>query len=147
MKYRLLMVIILVGIALFLPLGGCIPQYQAEIEALTQENMALKTELEKLKANYPPRDFASLTELREWVERNDVSNKPTTEYADDWYIMALDIQADALEDGHVINVDYDVVDEEGGMLVWCTAIADGRLYYWDPETDDIWEEFAFGTLK
>lgn len=115
-KYRLLMVIIIMGVIFASPLVGCIPQYQAEIEALTQENVALKTELEQLKANCPPRDFASLTELREWVERNDVSNKPTTEYADDWYIMALDIQADALEDGYVINVDYDVVDEEGGCL-------------------------------
>ena len=79
------------------------------------------------------------------MERNDVSDKPVTEYAEDWFSKALEIQADALEDGYIVNADYDVFEEDEGITVWCTAIAGGRLFFWDPETDEVNEEIVFGT--
>lgn len=115
-------------------------------DELNEDYEAVTDELSQMKQIYPPRDFNSLSELRDWVENNDVSEKPVTQYVEDWYVRSLEIQEDAIKDGYVVSADYDV-DEDGLVIAWCTAIAGGRLFYWDPETDVLFEEFALGTLK
>jgi len=117
----------------------------ASYDELNEDYEAVNQELSQIEESHPPRDFDSLSELRDWVESNDVSEKPITTYEEDWFLRALEIQADAVEDGYVVSADYDVDDD--GIIVWCTAIAGGRLFFWDPETDDIFEEYGFGTLK
>lgn len=121
-------------------------QLDARYEELNADYQTANDELTQIRSTFPPRDFDSLTELREWLEGNDVSEKPTTLYAEDWYGRALELQEDALMDGYVISVDYDAA-EEGMITIWCTAIVGGRLFYWDPETDDVMEEFGLGTVK
>ena len=92
------------------------------------------------------RDFSSLSELEDWLRANDVSERPTSEYAEAWFRKALEIQEDALKDGYIISADYDVITETE-LFVWCTAVVNGRVFFWDPETDDVYEEYAFGTVK
>ena len=121
-----------------IPLAGCTGVSQAEYEAV-------KDELAQIKEVYPPHDFSSLSELNEWLLENDVSEKPATEYAEDWYGRALEVQEDALKDGYVVSADYDATEE--GAAVWCATIINGRIFYWDPETDEVFEEYAFGTVK
>ena len=101
----------------------------------------------RVKEVYPPRDFSSLSELQDWLRANDVSDRPTTEYAEDWFRKAIEIQQDALRDGYIVSADYDVIVEDEGIVVWCTTIINGRLFYWDPETDDVYEEYGLGTVK
>lgn len=116
-------------------------------DELNADYEKVSSEMSQMRENYPPRDFSSLTELRDWVESNDVSEKPVTTYVEDWFVRALEVQADAIEGGYVVSADYDV-DEDGMIVaVWCTAIAGGRLFYWDPETNELFEEYALGTLK
>jgi hypothetical protein len=93
------------------------------------------------------KDFSSLDELEEWLVENDVSEKPVTEYAEDWYRRALEVQSDALADGYVVSVDYDVMEDGESMTVWCTAVVGGRVFYWDPETDEVYEEYSLGTVR
>jgi hypothetical protein len=108
---------------------------------------ALETELNEMKEICPPADFSSLSELEDWLSANEVSEEPITEYADDWYRKALTIQEDALEDGYIISADYDLSEDGESASVWCVAIVRGRVFFWDPETDYVTEEFFFGTVK
>ena len=146
---------------------------QAELETLYAENAGLEAEMESLQLDYddlntrydelnsqkesisnelsqleelcPPKEFSSLTELRTWVQNNEVSEIPASTYAEDWMARAYQLQEDALHDGYVISVDYDY-DEEG-YYVYNTAIVNGTIFYWDPESDEVLEEFGFGTIK
>ncbi len=88
-----------------LPLAGCVP-----------------------KSEY--RDFTSLSELQDWLLENDVSEKPSTKYAEDWYGRALEVQEDALKAGYIVS-----------------AVINGKVFYWDPETDEVFEEYYLGTVK
>jgi predicted nuclease with TOPRIM domain len=116
-------------------------------DELNEDYESLESELSQVEECQSPRDFSSLSELRDWVESNDVSEKPITDYVEDWFVRALEVQEDAIADGYVVSADYDV-DEEGSIVgVWCTAIAGGRLFFWDPETDELFEEYALGTVK
>ena len=111
------------------------------------EYEALEAELDGIKEVCPPKDFSSIAELEDWLSTNDVSEEPITEYADEWYRKALKIQEDALEDGYIVSADYDIWDDGETATVWCVAIARGRVFFWDPETDDVIEETFFGTVK
>jgi len=137
----------LVGVCLIVvPLAGCVGVSQSEYEALQADYEAVKQELVEIKEVYPPRDFSSLRELQDWLLANDVSEKPATMYAEDWYGRALELQEDALKDGYIVSADYDVVTETE-LAVWCTTIINGMVFYWDPETDEVYEEYGLGTVK
>ena len=118
---------------------------QADYDELNAEYEVVETELAEIKEVYPPKDFPSLTVLNDWLLENDVSEKPATTYADDWYGRALEVQEDALKDGYIVSADYDATEE--GAAAWCITVINGRIFYWDPETDEVFEEYAFGTVK
>ncbi len=120
---------------------------QADYDQLNTEHEAVENELTEIKEVYPPEDFPSLSELKDWLLENDVSEKPDTTYADDWYGRALEVQEDALKDGYIVSVDYDYDAEDDSYFVWCTTIINGRIFYWDPEIDDVFEEDDLGTVK
>jgi hypothetical protein len=98
-------------------------------------------------AKYEYRDFSSLSELQDWLLQNDVSEKSASNYAEDWYGRALEVQEDALKDGYIVSADYDYDSEEDTYTVWCVTIINGKIFYWDPETDDVLEEYGLGTVK
>jgi len=68
-------------------------------------------------------------------------------YASQWYSKALEIQGDALNDGYVISADYDYNAETGLYTVYCVAIIDGDIWYWDPETDEPLADYSLGKVK
>jgi len=135
---RLVMAVGILSLTVLL-LSGC-GISEAEYEAL-------EAELNDLKEVCPPRDFSSLSELEDWLSNNDISEEPITEYADDWYRKALRIQEDALEDGYIVSADYDLWEDGETASVWCVAIVRGRVFFWDPESDELTEEIFFGTVK
>jgi len=148
----LIIVLVIVYLSVF-PLAGCgIPKgeheaLQADYDELQANYDAVVEELDAIKEVYPPRDFSSIRELEEWLQANDVSDRPVTEYADDWYRRALEIQEDALRDGYIVSADYDLMEDGESAVVWCVAIINGRAFFWDPETDEVAEESFFGTVK
>ncbi len=113
---------------------------QADYEAVNQE-------LAEIKEVYPPRDFSSLGELRDWLEANDVSEKPVTPNAEDWYGRAIEVQEDALRDGYIVSVDYDYFEDTDDYFIWCITIIDGDIWYWDPETDEAFQGTELGKVK
>lgn len=138
---------VLVGVVFLLVsliMVGCgVPQ--EEYDELTEENASLQEELSTLKTLYPPHDFSSLSELQEWLAQNEVSEREDVTSGERWYSKALEIQEDALMDGYIISVDYD--DDEGNTSVFCVAIIDGDIWYWDPETDEPMQDDTWGKVK
>jgi len=136
---------VILGSAVVLLVGCGVPQ--ADYDELNTAHEAVEKELAEIKEVYPADDFSSLSELNDWLLENDVSKKPVTTYADDWYGRALEVQEDALKDGYIVSVDYDYDAEDDSYLVWCTTIINGKIFYWDPETDDVFEDNDLGTVK
>ncbi len=120
---------------------------QADYDELDANYEAVEAELAEIKEVYPPKDFPSLTALNDWLLENDVSEKPATTYADDWYGRALEVQEDALRDGYIVSADYDYDPAEEIYVVWCITIINGRVFFWDPETDEVFEDSLIGTVK
>lgn len=78
-------------------------------------------------------DFPDYDTLASWADGN---TQPFEEGdgAETWYKAALDVQRAASEDGYLVSA---VITVNPGnpeeYLVWCTAMADGDLYWWYPE--------------
>ncbi len=127
-------------------LAGCgIPQ--SEYDELNANYEAAQNELAEIKEVYPPKDFPSLAALNDWLLENDVSEKPDTTYAEDWYGRALEVQEDALKDGYVVSADVDYNEDDDVYFVFCVTIINGKVFYWDPETDEVFEYDVLGTVK
>ena len=52
-----------------------------------------------------------------------------------------------MKDGYIVSVNYDYDAEDDSYSVWCTTIINGRIFYWDPETNGVFEDNDFGTVK
>jgi len=120
---------------------------KAELDGIQAQYDEAVQELDSIKAVYPAGDFPSLAQLTRWLSENDISEGPESKYAEDWYLKALEIQAEALRDGYIVSVDYDTAEDGESISVWCTTIINGRVFFWDPETDEIFEESLLGTVK
>ena len=107
---------------------------QDDLAGLQTLHDSTQAELADIKQLYPPRDFSSEQELREWLAANDVSDLPPLSMLDveHRYARALMIQEDALADGYIISVDFDAP-----IYVACIAIIDGYLWVWEPESDNV----------
>jgi len=62
-------------------------------------------------------------------------------------MRALEVQEDALLDGYIISVDYDYNSTEDTYTVFCVTIIDGDIWYWDPETDEVYQDASLGKVK
>jgi len=108
----------------------------ADLEVTEAELEAAKEELAKIEKVYPPRDFSSSTELRDWLAANTVSESPPTNIAETLYMKGLEIQEDALKDGYIISVDLDPGKQKDEWYITCVAVIDGNLWAWGPESDE-----------
>lgn len=114
-----------------------------QLDSSEAELNKVKDELSEIKEVYPARHFDTYTELRTWVRSNDVSEQPIVDEAEKWYEKALDIQEAALKDGYIISAWIEYYPDEEVYVVICTAVADGDVWMWDPETNDL---FNFSQL-
>jgi len=108
---------------------------QANYNKLNDENTAVTQELANIKKVYPARYFTSLTELRDWLYGNNISERSTTTTAEGLYAKALDLQEAAMKDGYIISA---FIEHTQGNTFWigCKAVIDGNIYSWDVETDE-----------
>lgn len=110
---------------------------QAQFDSAKAELENVKDELAETKKVYPPRDFSSLSELREWLLSNDVSERPASTNAENLYSKALEIQEDALADGYRVSAWIDYYPDEEMFYVLCQAVVDGDVWVWNPEDDEL----------
>ena len=118
---------------------------EAERDSLSGQLSQAQSSLASLQADYdvisavfPPRDFATVAELQNWLGQNEVSELPPVNIFDieGLYSKALKVQADAAEDGYIISVDIDMISSSLAYVA-CVAIIDGDFWWWDPETDEL----------
>ena len=127
--------------------GADYAKLEDDYAAVKADYEAASKELAEIKQVYPPRDFTSISELEDWLAENDMSERAVTEYADAWYRKALQVQEDALKDGYIVSADYDYYEVDDTYDVYCVAIIDGDIWYWDPETDEPLQDDSLGKVK
>ncbi|MBA7672740.1 hypothetical protein ES703_80927 [subsurface metagenome] len=143
-------VILSLAMVLLVGCGVSISEYealQADYDELNANYAAVEAELAEIKEVYPPRDFSSLSELQDWLLQNDVSERALATTAERWYSKALEIQEDALIDGYMVSADYDYDPETDLFYIFCVTIINGDIWYWDPETDEPYQEHYLGKVK
>jgi hypothetical protein len=119
---------------------------EADLAALQTMHDSTKAELADIKQLYPPRDFSSEQELREWLAANDVSEQPAATTVEEMYAKGLAIQEAAARDGYIISVDFEV-PYEFFYFVYCVAIIDGDIWLWEVETDDLFKAQNWDKVK
>lgn len=147
MKQKILIVAALLFVGLLVVSGCAAGVSLEEYDAVVAERDAAQADLAALQEICPPRNFASLTELETWLAANTISEEATATYANGWFRKALRLQQDALEDGYIISADYDYDLYTELYAVWCNTVVGGKLFYWDPETDEVFEEYGLGTVQ
>ena len=154
-RYWLLIGLVTLGVLLVLLLVS-----RSDYEALQQENESLEANYAQLDNNYitvnnelaeirkvhPPRDFSSLEELQNWLLSNDVSELPPASTVEQLYSKGLTIQEDALKDGYIISVDFEV-PYPFMYFVYGVAIIDGNIWLWEVETDEPWKAEGLDKVK
>jgi cell division protein FtsL len=120
---------------------------QTEKDTLQTNYNAVNKELTEIKKVYPPRDFSSLSELRNWLLANDVSKQPVATTAENLYSKALEIQEDALADGYVVSVDLDYEAQTDSFYISCVTIINGDIWAWHPENDEPVQYTGLGKVK
>jgi len=108
---------------------------QANYNKLNDENNSVKQELATIKKVYPARYFSSLTELRNWLNGNNISERSVTTTAEGLYAKALDLQEAAMKDGYIISAFIEHL-QGGSFYIGCKAVIDGNIYSWNVETDE-----------
>ncbi len=109
---------------------------QADYDELNTEYEAVQNALAEVEAVYPPKDFSSLSELQNWLLTNDVSERPLATIAENLYSKALEMQEDALKDGYIVSAWIDYYPDTEEFYINCTAVVDGNVWIWNPETDE-----------
>jgi hypothetical protein len=121
-------------------LSGCVSksayeELQTERDAVLSQLANLQAEYDALIEVYPPRDFSTLAELQQWLSQNDVSEQPASASVEEMYAKGLALQQDAIEDGYVISVDFEI-PYPFFYFVYGVAIIDGEIWLWEVETDE-----------
>jgi septal ring factor EnvC (AmiA/AmiB activator) len=122
-----------------------VSELTSNLDGKKAELEATKKELADIKSVYPLRDFASVSELKDWLRANDVSEQPEAANAENWYSQALEIQKDAMEDGYYIWVDIDEIGTNR-YVVACVALIGGDLWAWTPDSDEPIQLTWFGKV-
>ena len=123
-------------------------QLQVSLDEANNFLDAANAELASINAVFPPSNFSSSSDLENWLLSNGSSLQPPATSWEEWYSKALQIQADALADGFIVSVDYDYFYDEVDEFfsVWNIAVINGAIWYWDPETDEPFEDFLLGSV-
>lgn len=117
-------------------LTSSLEKAQTDLEVMQSDFEKTKKELTEIKEVYPPGDFYSSAELRDWLLINDVSERPDATNAENLYLKALEIQENALRDGYIISAYIDYLGEDMFVVV-CEAVAGGEVWMWNPESDEL----------
>ena len=121
-------------------LSGCVSkskyeELQAERDTVLSQLATLQAEYDVLLEVYPPSDFSSLAELQQWLLQNDVSEQPASASVEEMYTKGLALQQDAIEDGYLISVDFEI-PYPFFYFIYGVAIIDGEIWLWEVETDE-----------
>ncbi len=93
------------------------------------------------------KEFSSSEELENWLHADDVSERPDASTVGASYAKGMEIQRNALIDGYIISVDSDYNSMDGLLYVFCTTVIEGYVWYWDPQTDEVFKDTQLGKIE
>ncbi len=114
--------------------NGEIEDLQADLSTQQNINSSLSAELKKVK---DPRHFASLTELVDWLHKDDTDTKYKDE---EWINLSFILQVRALRDGYLLPVSF---YEEGGRAYAINrAVIEDNIYsVWANTDHTAWHDY------
>lgn len=109
-------------------------QTHTKVESLSQELEVAQQRLASYKGNEYPREFSSVTALREWLEHdktNEMAYIPNKFDCDDF---SYTLMCNALRDGYLMSTE---IVEMGGNIthMLCTTPIGNTIYQIEPQTD------------
>ena len=139
-KKGAILILVILLIASIIPIFSSCGIAQDEYDSVVAERDNLQSEMDEIKAVYPPREFNSLTELEDWIRNN---KQPFHEYIDETFRSAIKVQEQGIEDGYLINILYDEDDTDPSSgWVFNGTLVNGRFYVWDPEEGIIYNWYS-----
>lgn len=114
---------------------------QQDLGTTQAELSKAQSDLQGLREVCPPGDFATVSELEDWVKAH---IQPATTYADEAFRAALRVQSAALGDGYLVSVDIDYDEAADKYVLSCNAVVADCFYTWFPE-DSSGAVYPWGT--
>lgn len=102
----------------------------------------IQAKLTEMQSKFPPREFANITELENWVYAHVQPSLPSS--LNQSYRDALKNQNEAAQDGYILGIDagcYSCGGAPGyaGIIGWVvnSATVNGTLYFFGPESPEV----------
>ena len=142
-------IVLLVAAVVFLVLWqngiNRIDQLTTDVERLDAEYSALELTYEELSAVFPPRDFDSVEELQNWLANDTTDSLPPASTIEEQYSRGLKMQLAALNDGFIISIDQEYINEYFFFILGI-AVIDGNTWVWQIDTDEIYQPIGWGPV-
>ncbi|MEL7562558.1 hypothetical protein [Dehalogenimonas sp. 4OHTPN] len=126
-------------------LSSQVADLNSQITNLSGQVSTLQTNYEKISKVFPPRDFTSLQELKDWVAKDKTDQQPAPATIEELYSRGLKMQLAALNDGFIISIDQEFVTD-AFFFIFGIAVVNNEIWVWDIEDDDLYQPIGWGTV-
>ena len=118
----------------------------SQVSDLNNQLAAKQSQYDQVAKLYPPRDFATLKELTDWLAKDKTNTLPPATTIEEVYSRGLAQQLAALKDGLIISIDQEFVTDDF-FFIFGIAVIGGDIWLWDIETDDPYQPIGWGKVS
>ena len=118
----------------------------SQVADLQSQLAAIQSKYDQLAKLYPPRDFATMKELTDWLAKDKTNTLAPVATIEETYSRGLAQQLAALKDGFIISIDQEFVTDDF-FYIFGIAIIGGDIWLWDIETDDPYQPIGWGKVN
>jgi outer membrane murein-binding lipoprotein Lpp len=127
-------------------LSSQVSDLNGQVADLNAQVTQLQGKYDQIAKLYPPRDFATLQELKDWLAKDKTDTLSPAATIEIQYSRGLSQQLAALKDGFIMSVDQEFVTDEF-FFIFGIAVINGDLWLWDIDTDDPYEPIGWGKVS
>jgi outer membrane murein-binding lipoprotein Lpp len=126
-------------------LSSQVADLNGQVSNLNAQVTDLQGKYDKIAKVYPPRDFATLQELKDWLTKDPTNALSPAATIEIQYSRGLAQQFAALKDGFIISIDQEFVND-AFFFIFGTTIINGEMWVWDIKTDEPYQPIGFGQV-
>lgn len=126
-------------------LSSQVADLNSQITNLSDQISTLQTNYEQISKVFPPRDFSSLQELKDWVAKDKTDLLPAPSTIEELYSRGLAMQLAALKDGFIISIDQEFITDTF-FFIFGIAVVNNEIWVWDIEDDDLYQPIGWGKV-